>query len=115
MEAQASSSGKQKHGAMQASSSGKQKYVNILQLAQWLSIATASNGKFLLKPSDLRLLYVLVLWEYLSNHHPRGDSGEIPVIEEDSNISIPEDELVNIVKLVFNGNVYPCFNRIYNM
>ena len=90
--------------------------INIPQLAAWLAVATASNKGFLLKPTDLRILYMIILWDYLSKRHHQGDlSGEIPAIANDEQISIPEDELVRMVKLIFHTTFYPYFHRVYNM
>ena len=90
--------------------------INIVQLAPWLAGATANNNGFLLKPNDLRMLYLLVLWDYISNHHNvNNPTGKVPPIENDEQITIPEADLVRMVQLIFHEDYYPCFNRVYNM
>lgn len=86
--------------------------INILQLAPWLTAATANNKGFLLKPNDLRMFYLFVLWDYLSKN--KTDDNDID-IKSDEQISIPEEDLVRMVKLVFHNTYYPYFNRVYNM
>ncbi len=84
--------------------------INIRELAAWLTTATSNNKAFLLKPNDLRLLYTLMLWEYLSKHH---NKAKAPT--DDSDIAIPEEDLVKMIKLVFNDALYPCFHHVINM
>ena len=86
------------------------KKINILQLATWLTAATKDNKKFLLKPNDLRMIYLFVLWEHVKMRKP--DAGGIV---DDREISIPEDQLIEIVKMFFHNENYPFFNRVYNM
>ncbi len=90
--------------------------VNILQIAPWLAAATVNNKSFLLKPNDLRMLYMFVLWEYLSkHHHPGVEIDKVEAIANDEQISIPEADLVRMVRLVFHNTYYPYLSRVYNM
>jgi len=91
--------------------------INMLQLSSWISKATCSNKGFLLKPNDLRILYMLVLWEYVSknNSTEKIEITDLMNIECDSQIEIPEDELVKLVKLLFHHKYYAYFNKIFNM
>ena len=94
----------------------KPRNININQLTQWLVAATSGQQTFLLKPMDLRILYILVLWEFLSRHHCPGDAIEnFPGITSDKQISISEPELMKMVKLLYNPAYYPYFNRVFNM
>jgi len=89
------------------------KKVNILQLAQWLTGATCKNKGFLLKPKDLGIIYLLFLWEYLSKHHTdKKVTDSVPEINDDSEISIPEQDLVNIVQTFYQKAYYPYFTRL---
>ena len=84
--------------------------INIHQLAPWITAATSKTKNFLLKPGDLRMLYLLVVWEYISHHHdPKKE------ITDDSQIAIPEKDLVRLVKLVFNSTFYPYFYKTFTM
>ncbi len=85
------------------------KKVNITQLAQWLVAATSKTGGFLLKPNDLKMLYLLLLWKYISQHHLGGK------IIKDEQISIPENELIHMIKLFYDNGYYPYFDRIFDM
>ena len=96
--------------------------INIIQLAHWLANATANNNKgFILKPNDLRMLYLFVLWDYLSKRHskklddPTNLTDQVPPIENDEQITIPEEDLIRMVQLLFHNTYYPYFNRVYNM
>lgn len=92
--------------------------ISILQLASWLAKSTSNNKSFLLKPNDLRILYMFVLWDYISKRHTCNidiDIDEMPIIDNDSQITIPEDELVRMVKLLFHNTYYPYFDRVYHM
>ncbi len=86
------------------------KKVNITQLAQWLVTATSKTGGFLLKPKDLRMLYLLLLWEYISRHNPNKRK-----IIKDEQISIPEGELIRMIKLFYDNTHYLYFDRIFDM
>ena len=87
----------------------KEKKVNITQLAQWLVGATSNTRGFLLKPNDLKIIYLLLVWEYFSRHHSGGK------ITTDEQIVIPESELVTMIKLFYDNTHYPYFERIFNM
>lgn len=87
---------------MEPGNLSEQNKINIIQLASWLTAATANNKSFLLKPSDLKLLYTLVLWEAVKN------SG-VTTITNDEQIAIPEHELVKMVQLIFNKDYYTFF------
>lgn len=90
--------------------------INIVQLAPWLVAATSKNKNFLLKPKDLQILYTLVLWQYISKHRNGGEPLSTPeAIENDTEIAIPEDELVRMVQVFYHNTYYPYFNRVSNM
>lgn len=82
--------------------------VKINQLAQWLAGATANNKNFLIKPSDLKMLYLLVLWDYASKN-------EVTEITTDDQITIAEEDLVRTTQLFYNNTYYPFFSRIFNL
>ena len=85
------------------------KNINLTQLAEWLASATRNNADFLIKPADLRLLYTLVLWEYIST------KDRTLKITKNSQIEIPEEELVRLIKLVFTPEHYQYFTNINQM
>nr|QBK87358.1 MAG: hypothetical protein LCMAC201_02680 [Marseillevirus LCMAC201] len=92
--------------------------VNILQLTKWLTAATRED--FLLKPNDLKMMYLLMLWEYLSKHHDTKSAvisadKELALIPNDKTIAIPQVELVKMVQLVFHPSYYSNFFKIFNM
>ena len=57
----------------------------------------------------MRLLYTLVLWEYLSKYHDANTR-----IVDDTQIAIPEKDLVHMIGLLF-GESYKFFDRVNNM
>jgi hypothetical protein len=85
------------------------KKVNILQLSSWIIKATENNKEFILKPNDLKMLYIIMLWEYLSKHY----NGR--KLTSDDQILLPEVDVIRLVKLFYNidNNVY--FNHVFNM
>jgi hypothetical protein len=94
------------------------KLVNIRQLSSWIAGSINSqNDKFLLRPTDLKILYQLFLWTYLNNIH----EGEITPetvfeqITDDASICIPEESLLRLVQIYFNNNNRQYFNTIINM
>lgn len=101
--------------------------VPFLKLSAWLSAVTSANSKFFLKPSDLRLLYVISLWEYLRNTDPQDEPEPEPVsdAEADSerarpklsldNVSLPQEDLVNLIKVFYAEKNYPAFSLLNNM
>jgi len=82
--------------------------IKITQIASWLANATTTK-KFLLKPNDLRMLYLLVLWDYISKRNADAQ------ITQDHQITIPEPDLVRMVRLVFHECHYPLFCNINSM
>ena len=68
-----------------------------------------------------------MLWEYLSKHKQssdkdekqessdKDDKQESMEIKSDKDISISEEELLNIVNVYFNKTFYPYFNRVFHM
>ena len=100
---------------MDSSQSDTPRTVNILQLVPWLVGATAQSKGFLLKPTDVKILYTLFLWEYMNKYHFPGkidDKTEIPEIADDSKIALPEAELLRLVQLYFNKSCYQYFGRL---
>lgn len=90
--------------------------ISILQFSRWLSLATSGHKNFLTKPTDLQILYLLFLWEYISSNV--GDNfkyNNVPDITKDKQIKVSEKKLVHMVQLFFHSKYYPLFNRIYNM
>ena len=85
-----------------------EKLVNINQIAPWLISATNNNKNFLLKHGDLRILYLLVLWDYVSKQK------NIVKISKDEQITIRESDLVKMVQLIFDNSYYPYFERVCN-
>ena len=86
--------------------------INILQVTEWLASATSSNKGFLLKPNDLRMLYMYVLWNFISKNHIENKPLNI---NNDSQIEICEKDLIRMVKILFNDKYYSYFNKVYNM
>lgn len=82
--------------------------ITILQLARWL-VNSIDNTKFLLKPEDLRVLYIITLWEYIKNYHFKGDFANTSAIETDREVALTQKELMQIVTLFYDKNYYPNF------
>lgn len=116
--------------ANQNNGNDQPKMVNISQVPLWLSTLFAKNASgALVKPSDLKMLYMLVLWEYLSkngasqnepDNKEQGDKDEPKIVSEnsinsDKDIEIPEQDLIKIVNIFFNKTYYPYFNRVFYM
>lgn len=99
---------------MENNESTNGKKINILQLMSWLSAATSQNSSFLMKPNDMKMLYLLFLWEYVSKHHPKNLTEPVK-IEDDKMIALPEAEVINLVQLLFNKTFYNYFNTTFNM
>jgi hypothetical protein len=85
------------------------KKVNILQLASWIVKATSNNKDFILKPNDLKMLYILMLWEYLSKYH----NGRKLTCDEQ--IYLPETDVIKIIQLFYNSENVAYFNHVFNM
>ena len=85
-----------------------EKKISINQLAGWLSTATSNNKKYLLKPSDLKMLYLIFLYEYITNN------SEKP-IENDGEIQLPESRVVKMVQLFYDNNYYQYYNRVFHL
>lgn len=83
--------------------------VNLAQLAAWLVIATSKTKNFMIRPSDLKNLYLLMLWEYLARHHTSDE------LQSDESICLPEKEVVAIVHVYYNSKFHPFFNRLQNL
>ena len=90
------------------------KMINLTQVMEWVSAATRNNKDFLMKPRDLRLLYTLVMWEYITNHH-RDPAAEPIKVEKNDQVVITETKLEQLVKLLFSKQYYPCFSSINQM
>lgn len=90
--------------------------ISIRNLAYWLCIATSATENFLLQPSELKSLYLLLLWQFISvHHHPESENNEGKEIKEDKEIAIPEQELLRMVKLYMNKTYRPYFARLSQM
>lgn len=85
-----------------------EKKINIIKLVPWLTNAISNKGQFLLKPNDLKMLYMIVLWEYISKY-------KNGVITNDEQIAIPEKNLIKIIELFYNDSNYQYFNKVYSM
>ena len=91
--------------------------INILQLARWLSLATSGQKIFLIKPGDLRMLYLLFIWEYISTFSGEDykSTDNVIVPDKDSQISLSEKKPTRLVQLFFHQKYYPLFSRIFTM
>lgn len=84
------------------------KKICITQLAGWLNTATSNNKKYLLKPNDLKMLYLLFLHEYVSKYSDK-------TIDNDNDIQILETDLIKLVQLFYNNNYYQYYNRVFHL
>ena len=91
--------------------------ISISQLVQWVASATAKTKDFILKPDDLRTLYLLVVWRHISklNADTTDIAADAPKIASDSEITIPEDELKKMVQMLFHNTYYPYIHRVTHM
>lgn len=93
----------------QAPQKEEDRNINVLQVAGWFIAATANNKNFLVKPRDLRILYMLVLWDFISRRE------KVEKLEKDSDIVIPESRLRKMAELVFGEAYYANFNHLNDM
>jgi len=84
--------------------------IGIQQIAHFLSAATANNKSFIIRPTDLRNLYNLVLWEHVSTNP--ANVGALTPLENLSLVSIEEKELVRIINLYFSNEYYKYFSTL---
>lgn len=89
-------------------------YVAITDVAGWIGAATKG---FMLTPSDLRAIYMIVMWQFLNCHHipEDGNLEGLPKIENDSTVQIPEKELSRIVGICLNPTFRAFFIRIVTL
>jgi len=100
--------------ATAAAPARKPGYVAITDVASW--IGQAAKG-FMLTPSDLRSIYLIVMWQFLNSHHipEDGNLEGLPKIENDSTVQIPEKELSRIVGICLNPTFRAFFIRIITL
>lgn len=89
-------------------------YISIPEVSSW--IGNAVKG-FMLTPSDLRAIYIIVMWQFLNYHHipEDGNLEGLPKIENDMAVAIPESELNRIVGVALNPTFRAYFLRIVTL
>jgi hypothetical protein len=91
-----------------------EKRINILQLAQWLTNSVPA-GNFLLKPEDLRILYLIMLWENIKQHRYTGNYENMIELANDKDIYVSEKELLKIINIVYSKKFYPSFINLLHL
>jgi len=77
--------------------------ISIVHVAHWLTTSTKNNKHFYIKPVDLRVIYTLIVWEYIKNNDSE--------IKEDTDIKIPEKDLIKMVQLYYSSKYHKLFKN----
>ena len=72
-----------------------EKKINIHGLALYFS-KIAYKNKFLIKPNDLKILYIIFFWEYISQNFDKN-------IKNDNDIILNETNVLKIIKIIFHS------------
>jgi len=78
--------------------------ISIVHVAHWLTTSTKNNRHFYIKPIDLRIIYTLVLWEYIKNNNTEE-------ITQDTDIKISEKDLIKMVQLYYSNKYHKLFKN----
>jgi len=89
-------------------------YVSIVDIASY--VGNAVKG-FMLTPSDLRSIYLIVMWQFLNGHYipEDGNLEGLAKIESDIAVQIPEKELNRILGICLNPVFRAFFLRIITL
>ena len=82
--------------------------ISIYDLSLYLSKIAHKNNNFLIKPSDLKILYIIFFWEFISNNNNKD-------IESDKDLILNEKQVNNIIKHIFNSKYSKYLENISNL